>query len=111
MSAGWALSGGEADIRPDRMSARPYRAVQSKRAGERAADLRPMIRDLQQGGADKLCAIARDAERARRPNGTRWALLDSHPGRTGLRETAVTLVCSTFAWFEQLLSHRAGCLH
>lgn len=34
-------------------------AVQSKRAGERAADLRPMIRDLQQGGADTLCAIAR----------------------------------------------------
>jgi DNA invertase Pin-like site-specific DNA recombinase len=35
------------------------RAVQIKRAGERAADLRPMIRDLQQGGADTLCAIAR----------------------------------------------------
>ena len=35
------------------------RAVQSKRAGERAADLRPMIRDLQQSGADTLCAIAR----------------------------------------------------
>ena len=35
------------------------RAVQIKRAGERAADLRPMIRDLQQGGVDTLCAIAR----------------------------------------------------
>ena len=74
------------------------RAVQIKRAGERAADLRPMIRDLQ-GGADTLCNRT-SAERARRPNGTWWALLDSHPGRTGVGATAVTLVCSTFAWFE-----------
>ena len=35
------------------------RALQTKRAGERAADLRPVIRDLQQIGIDTLCAIAR----------------------------------------------------
>jgi Resolvase, N terminal domain len=31
------------------------------------------------------------AERARRPNGTWWVLLDGHPGRTGLRATAVNV--------------------
>jgi DNA invertase Pin-like site-specific DNA recombinase len=35
------------------------RAIQVKRADERAADLRPVIRDLQQGGVATLCAIAR----------------------------------------------------
>jgi DNA invertase Pin-like site-specific DNA recombinase len=35
------------------------RAAQVKRAGERAADLQPMIRDLQNGGVATLSAIAR----------------------------------------------------
>jgi len=68
------------------------RAVQIKRAAERAADLRPMIRDLQQGGADTLCAIARALSERGVPT------LDSHPGRTGVGATAVTLVCSQVRW-------------
>jgi DNA invertase Pin-like site-specific DNA recombinase len=68
------------------------RAVQIKRASERAADLRPMIRDLQQSGVATALRNRTSAKRARRANGTWWALLDSHPGRTGVGATAVTLL-------------------
>jgi DNA invertase Pin-like site-specific DNA recombinase len=51
------------------------RAIQVKRAVERAADLRPMIRDLQQSGVDTLCAIARALSERGVPTargGPRW---------------------------------------
>ena len=51
------------------------RAIQIKRAGERAADLGPMIRSLQQAGIDTLCAIARALSERGVPTargGPRW---------------------------------------
>ena len=49
------------------------------------------------------------AERARRPNCTWRPLLDSHPGRAGVRATAVTLVPPRSAGSKQLpFSLRAG---